>query len=114
MEEVLQELFGCIFCAPILFKWYQKTSRCGTVVVPHLVHSGLKNNSHLGQKLLIQKSHHTFLESAHLGVTKNLYYALSTSRSQIPIFLGSSSWTLKQMELLFLPLFKVFSIPYYM
>ena len=45
------------------------------------------------QKLLIQTAHQTFLESRHPEVTKNLYYVLSTRRSQIPIFLGSSSWT---------------------
>ena len=33
------------------------------------------------------------MESIHTEVTKNLYYALLTRRSQIPIFLGSSSWT---------------------
>ena len=36
---------------------------------------------------------HTFLESRHPEATKNPYYFLSTHRSQIPIFLGSSSWT---------------------
>ena len=35
----------------------------------------------------------TFLESRHPGLTKNLYYVLSNYRSQIPISLGSSSWT---------------------
>ena len=113
-KKYCKNFLGAFFCAPIPFKWYQKTSRCGTAVVPHLVHTGLKNTSNLGQKLLIQKAHHSSLESAHLEVTKNLYYALSTSQSQILIFLGSSSWTIKQMELLFLPLFKVFSTPYYM
>ena len=39
-------------------------------------------------------AHHTFLESRHPEVIKNLYYVLSTCRSQIPIFLGSSSWTI--------------------
>ena len=34
-----------------------------------------------------------FLESRKAVVTKNLYYVLSTHRSQIPIFLDSSSWT---------------------
>ena len=38
-------------------------------------------------------SSHFFLETRHPEVTKNLYYVLSTQRSQIPIFLGSSSWT---------------------
>ena len=42
-----------------------------------------------GQKLLIPTAHHTFLQSKHTDVTKNLYYVLSTHRSQIPIFLGS-------------------------
>ena len=45
------------------------------------------------QKLPIQTAHHIFLESRHLEVTKNLYYVLSSRRSQIPIFLGSTSWT---------------------
>ena len=31
-------------------------------------------------------------------VTKNLYYVLSTRRIQIPIFLGSSSWTVLEVE----------------
>ena len=45
------------------------------------------------QKLPIQTAHHIFLESRYLEVTKNLYYVLSSRRSQIPIFLGSTSWT---------------------
>ena len=40
-----------------------------------------------------QAAHHEFLESRHPEVTKNLYYVFSTCRSQIPIFLGPSSWT---------------------
>ena len=47
-----------------------------------------------GQKLPIRTAHHSFLESKHPEVTKNLYYVLSTRQSQIPIFLGSSSWTI--------------------
>ena len=47
------------------------------------------------QKLLIPTAHHTFLESRHPKVTKNLYYILSTRRSQISIFLGSSSWAIR-------------------
>ena len=39
-------------------------------------------------------AHHTFLESRHPKVTKNLYYVLSTHHSQISFFLGSSSWTI--------------------
>ena len=34
----------------------------------------------------LQTAHHTFLERRHSEVTKNPYYVLSTSRSQIPIF----------------------------
>ena len=52
------------------------------------------NTSIFSHKLPIQTAHHTFLESRHPEVTKNLYYVLSTRRSQIPIFLGSSSWTI--------------------
>ena len=44
--------------------------------------------------LPIQTAHHTFLESRHSEITKNLYYGLSTYRSQIAIFLGSSSSTI--------------------
>ena len=61
---------------------------------PPLVHSGLLNTSIFGQKLPIQTAHQTFLETRHPEVTKNLYYVLSTRRRQIPIFLGSSSWTI--------------------
>ena len=50
------------------------------------------------QKLLIQTANHIFLESRHSGVTKNLYYVLSTRWNQIPIFLGSSSCTKKLVE----------------
>ena len=39
-----------------------------------------------GQKLPIWEAHHTFLESRHTEVTKNLYYILSTYHSQILIF----------------------------
>ena len=38
------------------------------------------------RKLPIWTTHHTFLESTHPEVTKNLYYVLSPRRSQIPIF----------------------------
>ena len=55
-------------------------------MAPSLVYSGLHNTSIFGHKLKIWKAHHTFLESRHAEVTKNLYYALSTRRSQIPIF----------------------------
>ena len=67
-------------------------------VVPHLVHSGLQNTSIFHQKLPIQTAHHTFLESRHPEVTKNLYYVLPTRGSQIPIFLGSSSWTIIHVQ----------------
>ena len=53
-----------------------------------------------GQRLLIWTSHHTFLKSRHHEVTKNLYYVLSTCRSQIPIFFGSSSWTIFLLSLI--------------
>ena len=45
------------------------------------------------RSILVSKIPHNFIESRHPEVTKNLYYALSTSRSQILIFWGSSSWT---------------------
>ena len=35
-----------------------------------------------GQKLPIQPTHHTFLESRHPEVTKNPYYVLSPEGSQ--------------------------------
>ena len=38
------------------------------------------------QKLPIRTAYHTFLESKHPEVTKNLYYVLSTCRSQSVIF----------------------------
>ena len=44
-------------------------------------------------RLPIRTSHHTFLESSLPELTKNLHYVFSTRRSQIPIFLGSSSRT---------------------
>ena len=53
-----------------------------------------KNTSIFGQKLPIQTAHHTFLESRHPEVTKNPNYVLYSLRSQIPIFLGYSSWTI--------------------
>ena len=58
-------------------------------VVPPLVHSGLKTTLIFSQNLLIQTAHHTFVESRHPEVTKNLYDVLFTRQSQIPIF-----WTL--------------------
>ena len=39
-----------------------------------------------GQKLPNWTAHHTFLESRHPEVTKNLYYVLSTCQSQILFF----------------------------
>ena len=45
--------------------------------------------------LLITTAHYTFLEARVPEVTKNLFYVLPIRRSQIPIFLGSSSWTIK-------------------
>ena len=56
-------------------------------VVPLLIHSGLQDISIFDQKLPIRTTHHTFLQSRQPAVTKNLYYVLSTRRSQIPIFL---------------------------
>ena len=64
-------------------------------VLPSLVHSGLQNTTIFVRKLPIQTAHHTFRESRRSEVTKNLYYVSSTRRSQIPIFLGSSSWTVR-------------------
>ena len=57
-----------------------------------LIHSDPQNTLIFGQKLPIQTAHHTFLESGHPEVTKNLYCVLSTRWSQIPIFLGLK-WT---------------------
>ena len=62
-------------------------------VVPPLVYSGLSNTSIFGQKLPIWTTHHSFLQSRRPEVTKHLYYVLSIHRTQIIIFLGSSSWT---------------------
>ena len=67
----------------IIHFWIWKYSK----LVPPLVHSGLKNISIFGQKLPIQTAHHAFLESRLPDVTKNLYYALPTHWTQIPIFL---------------------------
>ena len=67
-------------------------------LVPPLVHSGLLNTSIFGQKLPIWTAHHTFPESRHPEVTKNLCYVLSTRRSQRPNFLGSSSWTIQYVH----------------
>ena len=54
------------------------------------------------QKLLIRTAHHTFLESRHPEVIKDLYYVLSTHRSQIPIVLTASAhglyWRLKKIS----------------
>ena len=51
-----------------------------------------KSNRFGGQKLPIRRAHHTFLKRRHHEVTKNLYYALSTRRRQISIFISSKSW----------------------
>ena len=42
-------------------------------VVSPLVHSGLYDTSIFDQKLPIWTAHHTFLESKHPEVAKNLY-----------------------------------------
>ena len=47
-----------------------------------MFHSGLYNNSIFGQKLPIQTTNHTFLESRHPEVTKNPYYVLFPEWSQ--------------------------------
>ena len=48
-----------------------------------------------GQKLLIWKADHNFLERRHPEVkTPKRQPISSTRRSQIPSFLGSSSWTI--------------------
>ena len=47
------------------------------------------------QKLLTWTAHYTFLEKRHPEVTKNPYYVLFNRRRQLPISLGSSSWTIK-------------------
>ena len=51
-----------------------------------LVHSGPKTTLIFSQKLPIQTAHHTFVESRHPEVTKNLYDVLFTCQSQISIF----------------------------
>ena len=53
------------------------------------------------QKLLLRTAHHTFLESRHHELTKNLYYVLCTCQSQIPIFLVPAYglyWRLKKIS----------------
>ena len=53
------------------------------------------------QKLLIWTVHHTFLESRHPEVTKNLYHVLSTRHSQTPIFqapVHGRYWGLKKIS----------------
>ena len=87
----------CLYCSFLNLK----ILKINFYVVPHLVHSGLKNTTIFGQKLLIRTAHHTFLEGRHPEVTKNLYYVLSIRRSQIPIFLGTSSWTIWNICFLF-------------
>ena len=64
--------FFCFNCNISEFENTQNSFSCAPPLVP------------------IETVHHTFLESGHPEVTKNLYYALFTRRSQI--FLGSSSW----------------------
>ena len=54
-----------------------------------------------GQKLPIRTANHTFLESRHPEVTKNLYYVLSTHQRQIPSFLGCSLWAIDFVLILF-------------
>ena len=49
-------------------------------------------------KILIWTAHHTFPESRHPEVTKTQYYVLFTHWSKIRIFLGSSSWTILEVE----------------
>ena len=39
-------------------------------------------------------AYYTCLESRHPEVTKNIYYVFSNRRSQTPIFIGFSSWTI--------------------
>ena len=53
---------------------------------PFLVHSGLYNTLAFGQKLPIQTALHNLLGSTHPEVTEDLYYVLSTRRSQISDF----------------------------
>ena len=55
-------------------------------MVPPLVHAGLKTSLIFSQNLPIQTAHHTFVESRHPEVTKNLYDVLFTRQSKIPIF----------------------------
>ena len=50
------------------------------------------------QKILIWTAHHTFPESRHPEVTKDQYYVLFTHCRKIPIFLGSSLWTILEVE----------------
>ena len=64
------------------------------------------------QKLLIWTGHHTFPESRHPEVTKNLYYVLSTRQSQILNFLGSSSWTILEVEENFMQSLSAFFITF--
>ena len=59
-------------------------------MVPILVHPGLWNTSIFGQKLPIRTAQHMFLKRRYSEVTEKLYHVLSTSRSQVPIILGSS------------------------
>ena len=51
-----------------------------------LVHSGLKNTSIFGQKLSIQKAHHTFQESRHPEISKNLCYVLPPAEAKFLFF----------------------------
>ena len=61
-------------------------------------------------RLPIRTSHHTFLESSLPELTKNLHYVFSTRRSQIPIFLGSSSRTNIQVSTIFSYIEKTYTL----
>ena len=59
-------------------------------------------------KATIWTAHHTFLKGRHSEVTQNLYYVLSSCRSQITVFLGSSSWTILEVEENFMQILSAF------
>ena len=50
-----------------------------------------------GQKLPIQTTHHTFLESRHPEVTKIYIMFCPPTGARYSFFLGSSSWTMKDL-----------------
>ena len=93
-------LFHLLFLLFLLVTFISQFENTSNSISNSLLRSILvcKIPQFFSQELLIWTAHHTFPESRHPEVTKNLYYVLFTRWSNIPIFLGSSSWTILEVE----------------